>query len=162
MKWSIVILIGVFFVIGCQNDKDLDCFESIQPKRNTDLVSIKQGIWGDIWYWEGDFMPFCPSGTISPIQKTIYVFEAANRLEVERDDRGGFYLAISTELIDSVHSDENGFFQIELDTGGYSLFIKEEGKYYATMSNSIGISGVIVKKGEVSDFLFNITHSSTQ
>ncbi|MEQ8551839.1 MAG: hypothetical protein RIC06_02160 [Cyclobacteriaceae bacterium] len=84
MKGFTIILISTFFIIACQ-DNDQDCYENLEPKRNGDLVTIEQGIWGDIWFWEGDFMPICPSGTIYPVQRTIYVFEAANRLEVERD-----------------------------------------------------------------------------
>lgn len=155
-----IIWISALLITGCQHD-DRDCYQNLEPKRNDDLVTIKQGIWGDIWYWEGDFMPMCPSGTIYPVERTIYVFEVANRFDVERDGYGPFYSKIHTKLIDSVLSEPGGFFQIELDTGSYSLFVKEVGVYYANTSNSIGISGVQVQKDQVSDFLFNITHSST-
>ncbi|XOV92170.1 MAG: hypothetical protein ACFHWX_18415 [Bacteroidota bacterium] len=71
LKWFAVILIISFLIISYQNDNELDCYEKIEPKRNGDMVTIEQGIWGDIWFWEGDFMPICPSGTISPVERTI-------------------------------------------------------------------------------------------
>ncbi|MDZ7765838.1 MAG: hypothetical protein U5K00_15710 [Melioribacteraceae bacterium] len=30
-------------------------------------MTISEGVWGNVWFWEGDFMPGSPDGTITPV-----------------------------------------------------------------------------------------------
>lgn len=113
-----------------------------QPPDNADKVTINQGVWGNVWFWEGDFMPSTDnssSGRITPVIREIYIHEATRFDSVEMDtSRSGFIKTISTKFVAKVISDRDGFFQIELDPGKYSFFVKEDSLYLASESDSEG------------------------
>lgn len=69
--------------------------------------------------------------------------------------------AINTKLVTIVESDNEGFFQIELEAGNYSLFVKEEGKYYSNLFDSNGIFPVNIDLDQVSEVRFDITYKAT-
>ncbi|MGC1632590.1 MAG: hypothetical protein WA749_10815, partial [Gelidibacter sp.] len=88
--------------------------------------------------------------------REVYVYELTTRSEAEQIDYTSFYTGISTKLVTVVASDNDGFFQIELETGNYSLFIKEDGMFYANVFNEIGIFPVTIETDNVSEARFDI------
>lgn len=161
LKYPAILLLVLlsFAFLSCSTEAHHvnSCYSKQDPPRNTAKVSIEQGIWGDIWFWKGNFMPV-GRGDICQVQRRVYIFEPTTRENVEQVGYSPFFTNVHTNLITTVDSDVSGFFQVELDPGTYSLFIKEGDNYY---SNSYGPGGeifpVTVTEGEVSEVLINIT-----
>ena len=100
---------------------------------NEEKVTIKQGVWGNIWFWEGDFMPGndeSSGGTITPVVRDVYIYEATNINMVT--GHLPFIEEVNSSFIGMVTSDKDGFFQISLNPGKYSFFVKEDSLFYAT------------------------------
>lgn len=116
---------------------------------NKSKITISQGISGTLLKKEGNCMPMIggtSTCTISPIEGTIKVFEYTT-IE-ETDGWGPLYDDVLTKLIAQSNSDTDGFFQIKLSPGKYSVFISEKGKYYANSSNGEGGINPIVIQGD--------------
>lgn len=147
---SILFLLQLFFTFGCE--------DTVSPEDQLDnehKITITQGAWGNVRFWEGDFMPSTDnsySGTITPVIRDIYIHVATSYDMVEREYIGVFYTKINSELLAVIQSDADGFFQIELEPGKYSFFIKEDSLFYGNRSDS---------KGHIeSEYIF--TDSTTQ
>jgi hypothetical protein len=134
------------------------------PDRNDARVTIEQGIWGDVWFWEGDFMPMCPSGTATAAAREMRVHELTSEDDVEHAPGTWwpFYSEVRTPLVASVWSDADGFFEVALPPGMYSLFAVEDTLFYANGFDGYGnIYPVTVRAGQVTEILFNIDYLST-
>ena len=106
-------------------DRSTDSESQTNLPQNDDKVTIAQGAWGNVWYWEGDFMPGCPSGKIYPVKRQLYIFEATNIDSVDLYEFGPYFINIRSKLIKITDSGNSGFFQASLDPGIYSIFIKD-------------------------------------
>ncbi len=84
------------------------------PPDNEQKVTISQGVWGNVWFWEGDFMPSVDPnyGTITPVVRDIYIYEATNDSLVVRANEGAFFTEINSTFITTIRSDRCGFFKI--------------------------------------------------
>ncbi len=104
----------------------------IYPPDNEYKVTITQGVWGNVWFWKGDFMPFIDPNRakIYPVIRKIYVYEATNDSMVERASFT-FFRKINSELITTVSSGIDGFYEVSLPPGKYSFFVKEDSLFYA-------------------------------
>ena len=134
------------------------------PDRNDDKVTIEQGIWGDVWFLEGDFMPMCPSGTITPVAREIRVHVLTHRDDVVEGPiaYAPFYSEINSDLVATIYSGTDGFFEVELPPGQYSLFVVEDTLFYAYRFDGQGhINPVEVLEDEVTEILFNIDYEAT-
>ena len=134
------------------------------PERNDDNVTIDQGIWGDVWFHEGDFMPNCPSGTITAVSREIRVHVLTTRddVVVASDVYFPFYSEINTELVATTWSGSDGFFEVELPPGQYSIFVVEDTLFYSGRGDGVGnINPVEVFENEVTEILFNINYEAT-
>jgi len=131
------------------------------PPDTRDQVTISQGAWGNVWFWEGNFMPV-GWGKITPVVRTVYVYELTNLQQVDQIPRSPFYWAIYTALVDSGQSNLTGFFQFPLEPGQYSFFVKEDSLYYA---NSFDVYGNIlpatIRKDSLTKVQIDITYKAT-
>ncbi|MBM3313239.1 hypothetical protein FJY70_01440, partial [candidate division WOR-3 bacterium] len=81
-------------------------------------VTIQQGVWGNVWFWEGDFMP--PGfGTITPVVRAVHAHELTTYDQVDPVGSGCFFRSINRRLVATTYSDSNGFFQMTLPAGCY-------------------------------------------
>ena len=108
------------------------------PYLNEDLITIQRGIWGNVWYWEGNFSTPEDFGKITPVERDIHIFRRVHIDSMENKKEYPFFTYVDSEFLGSVRSDVNGFYQIRLDSGDYSLFIYENSKYYAVEVNDSG------------------------
>ncbi len=166
LVWIILALLS-----GCQDDlfnsKDTDGFR--YPPSQAYRVTIPRGVWGQVWFWEGDFMPVvCPGGdcfsggTITPVKRKVFIHQLTSLDQVEAGDSPEFFTAIHTPLVDTLWSDEFGFFQIELPPGRYSFFVLEDSLFYANGIDGEGhILPVEVKPDSVSMRQIDITYRAT-
>lgn len=137
------------------------------PPDNEHKVSIAQGVWGNVWFWEGDFMPGVTSNQSSsqskvmPVIREIFIYEATTNDMVESPN-STFYSKINSNLIATTHSDADGFFQISLAPGKYSFFVKEDALLYANLWDSEGhIQSAVVVENGVTKRQININYNAT-
>lgn len=77
----------------------------------------------------------------------------------QAESDGGFFVTVDTQLVAKVRSGRNGFFQIELDPGTYSVFAVEDGRLFANHFDGQGnIYPVTVQAGQVSSIRFDIDY----
>ncbi|WP_051286538.1 hypothetical protein [Salinimicrobium terrae] len=159
ISYTLLLLFLTSGIYSCSTETSPEnsCYSTQDPPRNDTMVSIDQGIWGDIWFWKGNFMPV-GRGEICQVQRTVYIYELTTREEAEQEGYSPFFSSVYTDLVTTTESNAEGFFQVILEPGTYSLFIREGDNYY---SNSYGPGGeifpVTVTAGEVSEVLVNIT-----
>jgi hypothetical protein len=103
--------------------------------KKTDIVT--QGLQGTISFWEGNFMPGSISGTIKVVMREIYVYELTNSQQATAVD-GRFFSDIRTTLVAKVTSNDSGHYQVTLNPGKYSLFVKEGSLFYASSRDGYG------------------------
>jgi len=160
----IVVVAGHVALAGCacdisSPDPHPGCPGTEWPPRNGDKVTIAQGVWGDVWFWEGDFMPPCPTGTVTAVARELRIHELTGIDQVEPAGYSTFYTAVHTELVATVWSDTIGFFEVELEPGWYSLLAVEDTSYYASLFGGGGLVWPVeVREGEVSETLFDINY----
>jgi hypothetical protein len=93
----------------------------------------KTGIEGYIFRISGNRMP-SPDAKLSPpkgIKAVLYIYELTSFSQVTRQGESGFYSSIRTRLVQTVTSDDSGYFFASLPPGEYSLFTKKDALFYA-------------------------------
>ena len=131
---------------------------------NKNKVGIPQGLWGTLVKTEGncfpDERPICKQ---FPVKREIVVYEYATWNETTQSSIGiAFFTKVSTKLIATTTSDKEGFFQLELSPGKYSVFVKEKNLLYASRFDGYGgISPVIVEASKVSEINLDMNYDAT-
>lgn len=100
-------------------------------------------------------------GEICQVIRKVLIYKLTTSEDVEKVAYSPFYTKIQTELVTTAYSDNQGFFQVELEPGTYSIFIEEGDKYYSNRFSSQGIFPVTVKSRELSEIRFDITYEAT-
>ena len=93
----------------------------------------KTGIEGYIFRISGNRMP-SPDAKLSPpkgIKAVLYIYELTSFSQVTKVGESAFYSSVRTKLVQSVTSDESGYFFVSLPPGEYSLFTKKDALFYA-------------------------------
>jgi hypothetical protein len=93
----------------------------------------KTGIEGYIFRISGNRMP-SPDAKLSPpkgIKAVLYIHELTSFSQVTKVGESAFYSIVRTKLVQSVTSDESGYFFVSLPPGEYSLFTKKDALFYA-------------------------------
>jgi hypothetical protein len=106
-------------------------------------------------------MPFCETGTVTAVGRELRIHEltTTNQVEVAIREGYSFYRNVRTPLVATVWSDAQGFFQVALPVGEYSLFAVEDSVLYArTLGGDGQIGQVSVRSGKVSEVQFDITY----
>ncbi len=157
---SLFTLIIISFLFSCKESPTENEFK--YPPDNEYKVSISQGVWGNVWFWEGNFMPIIdPSrAKVTPVVREIFIYEATNDSMVE-PPYGTFYKNINSNLIATTRSDADGFFQISLAPGKYSFFVKEDTLFYANLWDNEGhIQSAIVVENNVTKRQIDINYNA--
>lgn len=93
----------------------------------------KTGLEGYIFRITGNRMP-SPDVKPSPpkgIKAVLYIYELTSLGQVTKQGESAFYSSIHTRLVQTVTSDEKGYFFTSLPPGEYSVFTKKDALYYA-------------------------------
>ena len=166
-----IIAISFLFSINCNltspenksKEEVIKYYYPDLPPDNEDQITIRQGIWGNIWFWKGNFKPTSYGGTITPVIRELLIYELTSQEDVVVNNEevpDSFYKEIHTKLIKKVSSNKTGFFQAELPEGEYSIFIKEGSLYYANSFSDSFIFPVEVKTDSLSKVQFDVTYDA--
>ncbi|MEZ5034717.1 MAG: hypothetical protein R2796_06990 [Chitinophagaceae bacterium] len=102
---------------------------------NAKKVTITNGIWGTVALMEGNCMPVVPptSSTCKtcPVKRTIKIYDYTLQSQATPQISNGLYDSFSTQFIKEVNTDANGFFQVDIPPGHYTIVAVENGKLYA-------------------------------
>jgi hypothetical protein len=113
-----------------------DCENQAFPPDQSSRVSIAGGAWGRVWLWGPEPTPSANEcelqQEIAPVSRTLLFFEPINPDDAVgaslSDPEGGvfgvYYDEVLSNVVDSVTSDDTGFFEVSLDPGQYSLLIR--------------------------------------
>ena len=140
-------------------DPEKQCYNDSDPPRNFQKVSIDQGLWGDVWFWSGNFMPI-GRGQICQARREVHIYELTTSRDVKQIEYTPFYTEIKTKHIVTVTSGHDGFFEVNLPAGTYSIFIKEGDKYYSNSSTTSGISPITIQQDKVEEVRIDITYQA--
>lgn len=160
-----IFILFLFFFVFDSCDNSLSDNGNKPLPDNEYKVTIEQGVWGNVWFWEGDFMPMIgnsSSGKITAAERDIYIYKATSDSLTEPQNGGTFRTGINSKLISIIQSDESGFFQISLEPGKYSFFIKEDSLFYANLWDSDGhIQPAIVSADSITKRQIDINYNAT-
>ena len=93
----------------------------------------KTGIEGYVFRISGNQMP-SPDAKLSPPKGTkavLYIHELTSLSQVTKVGETAFYSSVRTKLVQTVSSDESGYFFVALPPGEYSIFTKKDALFYA-------------------------------
>ena len=108
---------------------------------------------GQILFWEGNFMPGSPTGTITPVQRTIFFFDLTNV------GINNWHSYILSPFRGSANSDIYGYFSIRLPPGDYSVLVLERFRYYSHGWDGAGnISPLHLGSNQNINIQFNIIY----
>lgn len=110
---------------------------------NAKKVTISSGIWGTVSSMEGDCMPTVPPSTNSckncPVQRTVKIYQYTLISNATPSGNSSvFFDNFNSPLVAQADADENGFFQISIPAGHYSIAVVENGKLYANTLDGKG------------------------
>jgi hypothetical protein len=151
MKYKIIILVFLSLLFSCEKENSFwtNNIDSLH-KHNKKKVSISEGIWGTLIQREGNWMPGAGGDRKEfPTQREIAVYEYTTVRDIT-----GYPTAceVLTKLVATTTCDKEGFYEIKLKPGKYSVFIKENGKLYANGGDSFGgLNPAVVASNSVSE-----------
>ena len=93
----------------------------------------KTGLEGYVFWISGNRMP-SPNAKLSPpkgVKAVLYIYELTSLSQVTKQEGSAFYSSIRSRLVQTVTSDDSGYFFVSLPPGEYSLFTKKDALYYA-------------------------------
>ena len=155
-----LLLLPLYIFVSCEESSLENQFH--YPPKNEDEVTISQGVWGNVWFWEGNFMPVIDptQAKITPVIRDISIYEATTNSMVESFG-GIFFTKINSTLITTIQSDEGGFFEVSLAPGKYSFFVKEDTLFYANEWDGKGyILSATVTENKITERQIDITYKA--
>jgi len=107
----------------------------------TTQILAKYSLSGYVTLFEGNCMPtVCDNPPCETTCKTSFVSRKVyiRELTFIDDMSGGYLVSPKTNLIASVTSNANGYYNIQLDEGTYSIFVEDNGKEYCNSFRGSG------------------------
>jgi len=140
------------------------CCKQTRSAADDKTKSVKTGIVGRVEVWEGNFMPM-----VDPERRNNQIKPGAGRRVRVHEPlkmNGGLAEAmraeVPTPVIAEVMADSAGRFSVAVPPGTYSIFVEENGGWYANVWNELGIQGAVtVEEGKLTEILIKITTKAT-
>ncbi|MBX2932102.1 MAG: hypothetical protein KF781_09165 [Chitinophagaceae bacterium] len=149
MKTYLLSMCLVVALISCQkNNRDIITTPTVCDiqevyAKNANKVTITNGIWGTVSSMEGNCMPIIdPSSNACkhcPVKRTIQFYPYTLHSNATMIGSSNvFFSSFNAPLIAQVDADAEGFFQINIPSGHYSIAIVENGNLYANGRDGYG------------------------
>jgi hypothetical protein len=148
MKLKCILPCIIFFTYACANLKPIH--------------SISQGLSGYILLSRGNQMPspgrIAGKGSLR-VSREIYIYQPTTINQTLGSSP--LFKQINTHLIAKTKSDSTGYYEINLPTGNYSVFILDKGQFFASESDGDGvINPVQILSNTVTKKTFNINYQA--
>ncbi|PRY13244.1 hypothetical protein CLV24_106159 [Pontibacter ummariensis] len=120
-------------------------------EHNQSKIVVTGGIAGTLTLKEGNCMPIVNRNSCKeyPVKRGIVLYPYLTLQDVEMKNYT-FYTPISAKPLLTTETDAEGFYEIEMPAGVYSIFILEDGQLYANgLDGQGGINPVVVEAGSV-------------
>ena len=151
MKNKILILVSFLLLFACEKD-NYDWTNNITKlyQHNEKKISITEGIWGTLTQREGNWMPGANGNPREfPAQREIAVYEYTTINEIIGEPTS---CEVLTKLIATTTCDKEGFYELNVDPGQYSVFVNEQGKLYTNILDGYGgLNPVVVESSNISE-----------
>lgn len=145
--------------VSCENKETGNVDDPIGPP------TITQGIYGQVKERYGNWQPFTDPNDKSygyrPIVRDIYVYEYTTIQDFDQAYIDCLYPAnkMPKPLVATTTSKANGFYQIQLSPGRYSVFILENGSMYANWGDEYGgIQPITIEVGSLINIDLILNH----
>ena len=157
------LICGVF--VSCDKQSTVNDFTDWTNKpvelrdHNRNKISVTEGICGTLVQREGDCMPGIIGEVrpnpckLFPVKREILIYEYTKWNEaVLSNNSFVFFEKVHTKLIAKTMSDNEGFFEVKIEPGKYSVFAKEKGLLYANLGDGQGgIAPITVESSKTSE-----------
>jgi len=150
---------SLFFLMACSSSK-----KGGQGSREKLIpISISEGIAGSIIFKQGEFDQSgklsSEEGVLYGVERKVYIYAQTNIRAVDMAE-GDFVNNLYEELIDSMNSNPDGYFEKKIKPGKYSLFILENNRLYSKMDEQGYYFPVTVKEDSVSMMKLEIDYKA--
>lgn len=160
------IILGCIILGATSSCKKEDWTNNIENlyRHNEEKVSITQGVWGTLTERTGNWQPVIDGNSDAkefPIQREIRVYEYTTINDFSDNSLIEYDInAIQTSFVAKTTADTEGFYEITLQPGTYSVFIIENDKLYAGGGDGNGgLNPVIIRENERSKLNLSVHHS---
>ena len=156
MKKILLIVFAMLSLVACEKKSDVET--------PIDSPTITQGIYGLVKERYGNWQPILdpndPSHGYRPIVRDIYVYEYTTINDFDQAYIGGYPAdKMPKPLVAKTTSKENGFYQLQLEPGKYSVFLLDEGRMYADGGDGYGgINPITIVAGSLLQFNLILNH----
>jgi hypothetical protein len=144
MKKLAGLLLMAAIIQGChKQNPPPGCDLQKTMTENTGKLTIPLGIWGTVYFTEGNCMPVIDPHTTTckscPVKRIVQIYAYTKTSQaLPYPNHGTLFDSFSTQLIKEVETDDQGFYQVSLPGGIYTVAIKENGKLYANGGDGQG------------------------
>ncbi|MBS1580221.1 MAG: hypothetical protein JST29_11325 [Bacteroidetes bacterium] len=147
MRITVGLCLFILFFISCHKDSNNTTPTACNIQQvyadNAKKVTITNGVWGTVSSVEGDCMPTVPACNSCcrncPVNRTVKIYQYTTLNDVvSSDPYKAFFDSFNTQFVAQVDTDENGFFQMEIPAGHYTIVVVENGKLYANTRDAQG------------------------
>jgi hypothetical protein len=109
--------------------------QQIQPEIQNANQPAKVGLHGTVTLASGNCMPGpdINSCANTKVSRTIYIRGPATIANMD-----GTYLKTKTNLVAQATSDANGYYEVNLPAGVYSVFVEDGGREYCNLGGGLG------------------------
>ena len=154
MKKIVLIALAMLSLMACENKEKKNDVET-----PIEAPTITQGIYGQVRERYGNWQPVLDPNDKNrgyrPIVRDIYVYEYTTVKDFDQAYIDCLYPAdkMPKPLVATTTSKENGFYQIQLEPGKYSVFILDNGSMRANWDDENGgLQPVTIEEGSLLRF----------
>ena len=160
MKKILLIALAMLSLMACENKEKKNDVET-----PIEAPTITQGIYGQVRERYGNWQPVLDPNDKNrgyrPIVRDIYVYEYTTVKDFDQAYIDCLYPAdkMPKPLVATTTSKENGFYQLQLEPGKYSVFMLEEGSMYADGGDDFGgLNSFTIEVGSLLRFDLTLNH----
>lgn len=140
---------SLFFLMACSSSQ-----KGGQGSREKLIpISISEGIAGSIIFKQGEFdgagKMKSEEGVLYGVQRKVYIYKQTTIRAVDIAE-GDFVNNVYEQLLDSMESNPEGYFEKKIKPGKYSLFLLENNRLYSKLDDKGFYFPISVNKDSVS------------